>query len=389
MQQRQWVNTIRTGDEVAGIYLLGAATLQQSRNGPYWRLELRDRSGAVEAKIWSPLSTAFTDLAAGNMVDVHGKAGQYRDQVQITIEALSLLADDDSLAHINLADFMPSSERDPEDMLAEIEALCHKELTHKPWRKFALAVLNDPALRPRLLMAPAAKSVHHAYRGGLLEHSLSVATLCLRMADHYPDLDRQCLFVGALFHDIGKLEEMSGGLANDYTDAGRLIGHISLSLNMLAAHLAKSGLSQALVLHFQHLLLSHHGEPQFGAVRQPATAEAFVLHFADNTDAKVAQCRMLLPAPQPAAQPTAESNCAPEAPNQAAPCTEPEQEAPMQWTPWQSLLGRALCRPPRTPAEKKAKRAAGREKSTEANAPQASPDSPEKDEKEWSQCSLL
>ena len=207
---------------------------------------------------------------------------------------------------------------------------------HAPWKLFVRSVLEDERVRLRLPAAPAAKSVHHAYVGGLLEHMLSVAGLCLRMADHYPELDRQMLCAGALLHDIGKLEEMSGGLVNEYTDAGRFLGHIAQGLIMMEPHLAASGLEPALALHFRHLIASHHGEPEYGSPRQPATAEAFALHYADNIDAKLAQWRALFP-PREASSPNGSGDAA-------------GTPGGLEWSPWQSLLGRALCRVPRTPA---------------------------------------
>lgn len=423
MQQRQTIHSLRANEDVHSVFLIGAASLQQSRNGPYWRLELRDATGSVEAKIWSPLSNAYSDLAAGQLVEVTARAGLFRDQLQLTIDALRPLEQEERDS-LTLADFMPASPRPAADMLAEIEELCGEELTHKPWRDFARSVLRDERIRSRLLVAPAAKSVHHAYVGGLLEHLLSVAGLCLRMADHYPELDRQTLFVAALFHDIGKLEEMSGGLANDYTDGGRFLGHIVQGLIMLEPHLAASGLEPDLALHFRHLLASHHGELEFGSPRQPATAEAFALHYADNVDAKIAQWRNLFPAthsPKSDADQTgAEAMAADALPapdegrpekGDAAPEARPEltdqadqadgEARSMLWSPWQNLLGRSLCRPTRTPDSPKKKKTARSGKKagrkSEADVPgEGAPGGPAPAEapapakaREERQCSLL
>jgi 3'-5' exoribonuclease len=139
------------------------------------------------------------------------------------------------------------------------------------------------------LTAPAAKALHHAYAGGLLEHTLAVTRLCLALADLYPRLDRQILFMGAVCHDMGKIWEISSGLNADYTQAGRLLGHISLGLDRLAPFLASSGLEPSLAEHLRHLILSHHGAREFGSPVLPATAEALALHYADNTDAKLNQ----------------------------------------------------------------------------------------------------
>ena len=252
MSQRQCIRDLEVNGEADSVFLLGGASLQQSRNGPYWRLELRDAGGAMEAKIWSPLSASFHDLSAGQLAHVRGRVGLFREQLQLTVEDLRVLTDEEA-ARVDLAEFMPASPRPVPDMMEELDAMIERELTHAPWKLFVRSVLEDERVRLRLPAAPAAKSVHHAYVGGLLEHMLSVAGLCLRMADHYPELDRQMLCAGALLHDIGKLEEMSGGLVNEYTDAGRFLGHIAQGLIMMEPHLAASGLEPALALHFRHL----------------------------------------------------------------------------------------------------------------------------------------
>ncbi len=323
MTEHQKINAVSAGDAISSIYLISLASQQQSRNGPYWRLELKDAEGTLEAKIWSPLSLSFPSLAAGQMVHVEGRVSLYRDQLQLTVDALRVL-DEEEIAGLPMEEYVISSSRPASDMLEDIENLCEKELTHKPWRKFMRSVLSDKRIRPLLLKAPAAKSVHHAYAGGLLEHMLSVAELCMLMAGHYPELDRQTLLAAALLHDIGKIDEMEGMLVTEYTDEGKLLGHIVQGIVMLEPYLRKSGLEPELVMHFKHLIASHHGVPEFGAVREPATPEAFVLHYADNIDAKLAQCRGILP-----------------------PAGEGEG---MAWSAYQTLLGRSLCRPVRTPA---------------------------------------
>ena len=320
MYEHQKISAMTAGDEIRSVYLINQASLQQSRNGPYWRLEFKDASGTLEAKIWSPLSLSFPALAPGQMAEVGGRIAVYRDQLQLTVEGLRVL-DEEEASLLPMENYLPSSERPAADMLADIEALCEEVFTHKPWKKFVRSVFSDKRLRPLLLRAPAAKSMHHAYAGGLLEHLLSVAGLCMHMADHYPDMDRQALLAGALLHDIGKLDELSGPLATEYTDEGRFLGHIAQGLIMLEPFLQKSGLEPELAMHFKHLVASHHGEREFGAVVLPSTPEAFALHFADNMDAKVNQCRNVVPA----------------------------QEEGMAWSPYQNLLGRSLCRPVRTP----------------------------------------
>ena len=351
MSDHQHINAMTAGDDIRSVYVISQASLQQSRNGPYWRLEFKDASGTLEAKIWSPLSLSYPALAAGQMAHVEGRLTLYRDQLQLTVDSLRVLTEEE-MAELPMEDFMPSSARPAADMMADIEALCDEVLTHKPWKKFLRSVLADKRIRPLLMKAPAAKSMHHAYAGGLLEHLLSVAGLCMRMADHYADMDRQLLLVAALLHDIGKIDEMGGLLVTEYTDEGRMLGHIVQGLIMLEPFLQKSGLEPELVMHFKHLVASHHGEREFGAAVVPATPEAFALHFADNMDAKYNQCAQVVP-------------------------NAGEGEG-MAWSPYLSFLGRSLCRPVRTPeapAEEK-RRALRQEKKAEAR-------------QEERQCSLL
>lgn len=325
MEKTQRIKDIAAGDEVRSLFLVSAASQLQAKNGPFWKLEIKDASGSLEARIWSPVSQAYADIRAGSLAEVEGRAESYRDQLQINVGRLRLLTPEET-EQADLSVFLPSGDRPAAELLEEAEALCRKELTHKPWRAFALGVLGDPDIRPRLLTSTAAKGVHHAWVGGLLEHSLSVATLCLRLCDHYPELDRQTLLTGALFHDLGKIAELSGGLANDYTDEGRLIGHIGLSLEILAPHLKKARVEPELALHFKHLILSHHGLYEYGSPRLPQTAEALALHYADNLDAKLAQSRALF-----------------------------RDVTESAWSPYQRTLDRALYQAPRTPRREKSR----------------------------------
>lgn len=324
MEKGVFVKDIVPNAEAAGIFAVREAVQAQSRNGPYWRLILADASGDIEAKIWHPLSAGFSEIPAGTLVQAQGHASLYRSTLQLAIEQFRPLTSEES-ASVDQTMLVPSSPVAPETMFEELKALCREEFTHKPWRTLALAALDDPELGPAFRIAPAAKSVHHAYAGGLLEHTLGVFRLCRRLADQYPELDRQTLLAGALFHDFGKIREFSGGIANDYTDEGRLMGHLMLGVSLLAPLLARSGLETPLRTHLEHLILSHHGELEYGAVRQPQTPEALALHYADNLDAKLAQCRGLFAAL--------------------------DGEAP-GWTPWQATLGRPMYRAARTPEQR-------------------------------------
>lgn len=293
MDKIQFITDLKAGQEVASLFLLSSASQGQAKNGPFWKLALRDATGSLEAKIWSPQSQAYPELRAGDMCEVYGRVSIYRERLEIAVDRLRVLSDGEK-ASIDLADFMPASERSAAEMLEDLRSLCAKTFTHAPWKKFITALLRDEEFTGKLLPAPAAKGMHHVYAGGLLEHTLSVATLCMLLADHYPDLDRQTLLAGAVCHDLGKVWELTQGLNFDYTSEGRLLGHMQLALDYLEPRLRKAGLEPELAVHFKHLILSHHGQHEFGSPRLPSTAEAFILHYADNIDAKMNQIRTAL-----------------------------------------------------------------------------------------------
>lgn len=291
MEKGIHVKDIVEGARENGIFLAQEARLGQGRNGaPYWSLKLTDASGSIEAKIWHPLSLSVTSIAPGTLIQVSGHASLYRDQLQFVIEKIHELQDGEKEG-MDISEFIRSSPYGIDNMFVELEEICRREFAHPAWARLMSAILQDPEIKNRLREAPAAKTVHHAYAGGLLEHTLNVTRLCLHLADSYPDLDRQTLAAGAILHDIGKIRELTGGLSAEYTREGKLLGHIVLGCEIIARFLPASGLEPELAEHLRHLILSHHGELEYGAARLPQTAEAFALHYADNLDARLGQCR--------------------------------------------------------------------------------------------------
>jgi len=340
-QKTRFIAELAPGQSLADIFCIGEARLGQAKNGPFWTLVLEDVSGQVEAKIWSPAAQDYADLRPGQFVWVEGQVGSYRDKTQINVERLRVLPAEEFSP--DMSQFVASSSESPELLLEKLAGLCRTSIAHAPWRKFVAAVLTHPDFRPRLLEAPGAKNVHHGYRGGLLEHTLAVCQLVLAICERYPALDRDTLLAAACCHDLGKAWELTPGPARDYTDAGRLLGHIVMSLELLDPILAKSGVEPALALHFKHILVAHHGQYEFGSPRQPQTAEAFVLHFADNIDAKLNQIFGSF-----------------------------ESDAPGQWSPYVRTLERYLYNPVRAPRE----------------TPEAKPGKAREKEKDVAQCSL-
>jgi len=290
---KRMITALNLGTEVDEIFIIAAAQQGQARNGPYWRIEFRDASGNISGKIWSPQSQSFPELPPGTFVAVKGRVISYRDQLELSVEHMRILSDEEK-SQIDLSLFMLSSPYRPEDMMQELLDLADKHLVHMPWRRLVRGVLMDGEIGMALRMAPAAKTMHHAYTGGLLEHTLSVTRLCMRLADQYPRLDRQALFAGAVCHDLGKLWELSAGIVVEYSQAGKLLGHIFLFLERLNPFISRAALEPELAEHLKHLILSHHGSYEFGSPRLPATPEAFALHYADILDAKMQQVEKVL-----------------------------------------------------------------------------------------------
>lgn len=322
MEKGAYVKDIKEFQRVEGIFLTKDCRLLQSRRGDnFWSLRLLDATGALEAKIWHPLCESFAELPGGAFAHVSGFCKPYKDRPQLNIDKLDFLSQEE-IDKLDISQFVHTNSRPPQEMFAGLLSLCETEFTHEPWRRLVFSVLNDDRIKPLLLRMPAARSVHHAYAGGLLEHTIGVFNLCRLLAGQYPQLDRQTLLAGALFHDIGKLREFTDDITTEYSQAGRLIGHMILGLNIIAPFIAQSGLEPHLAEHLEHLILSHHGEPEYGAARLPQTPEAFALHHADNVDAKLAQCRSSLE-------------------NVNAP----------GFGAWESTLGRALFKPLPTPEQ--------------------------------------
>lgn len=324
MNQRIDIRDVSSNQPIAQTFVLAQASLGQSRNGPFWKLVLQDAVGSIEAKIWSPQSNEYSDLAAGQIVFVEGLTSSFRDRVEVKVDRLRLIAPDEE---VDLAELMRVSEVPPETLLANLEELLRRHLHYPPWRKLTSKVLTTPEIRQLLLMAPGGKAIHHAYIGGLLEHTLSVCQLCLGFAEQYSHLDGEILLTAAAFHDLGKAWELSSGLVADYTDRGRLLGHILIGLEVLAPFMKSCGAGPELLDHLRHIIISHHGEYAYGSPKMPMTGEAMALHYADNLDSKM---------------------------NQVASAFE-EVPEPGGWTSFQRSLDRFLYRPVPTPGQERPK----------------------------------
>jgi 3'-5' exoribonuclease len=325
--KKTYVRDLAEGNSISEVFALSKAQRKEAKNGPYWQLTLTDRTGNIEARIWFPQSQQFEALQPEQFVAVNGQVASFKDQLQMNISDMAVI--DPREAGLDLTDFVPSSTIPPEELLQEMEEFLHAELTFKPWKALCKSVLHDEHIRASILSAPGAKSIHHAYAGGLLEHTLAIMRICKALSQLYPQVDKEILLVAALFHDLGKAFELSHGISREYTDAGRLLGHIQLGLETLEPFLRKTkDLPEALAMHLKHLIVAHHGELAFGSPCLPQTVEAFILHYADNLDAKVNTVHGAL--------------------------TAPDGEEVSGWSEYHRTLGRYLYQPMRTPVSAKA-----------------------------------
>ncbi len=283
------IAALSEGQQVDEVYLLIKKQLASTKGGkPYGALRLGDASGEIEAKLWDQAGELLAPLAPGQAVRVSGRVQAYNGQMQMVLSSLA------SEPGADAAQFLPRSPCDPGELwqrLAEVK----QAVKNSQLQRLLRAFFGNQELRRAFELAPAAKAAHHAYVHGLLEHTVSVAGLARLAAGHYPHLDGDLLLTGALLHDIGKVEELTLGPPLDYTDAGRLEGHLVLGARMLDARLAGlKGFPASAAAHLRHMILSHHGTEEFGSPVKPKTAEALVLHAVDDLDAKTMMIRQVI-----------------------------------------------------------------------------------------------
>jgi 3'-5' exoribonuclease len=279
-----YVGTLPVNDPVTAQFLVLSKEIRQKKTGePYLSLHLADRTGEIEAKMWDNVAEVMDTFERDDFLKVKGIVQVYQNRSQLTIHKLRRLEDHE----VDLADYFPSSERDPEEMFAELRGIVNG-FTNPHLRALVNSVLNDEALAAMFKMAPAAKTIHHAYRSGLLEHVLSLCTLSRLTAAHYKTIDLDLLLAGAILHDIGKVEELSYARGFSYSSEGQLLGHIILGLRLMHAKFEKlHDFPPKLRTLVEHMIVSHHGELEFGSPKVPIFAEAVLLHHLDNLDSKM------------------------------------------------------------------------------------------------------
>lgn len=279
-----FVNQIQEREWIESPFLVRDKLVGMAKNGkPYLSLKLMDRSGEIEGRVWDRVDELTALFERNDFIVAAGKASLYLGKMQLVIQELSRLDE----SQVELADFLPVSSRPVAEMVAELRSWV-AGFGDPHLRRLMEAFLNDAKWLAAFSRAPAAKAMHHVYLGGLLEHSLAVAALADDICRHYPGLRRDLLITGALLHDVGKISELRFERSFEYSDAGKLLGHIVIGVELVEEKLRQLGdfpMEQAILL--KHLLLSHHGQYEYGSPKRPKTLEAVVLNFIDDLDSKI------------------------------------------------------------------------------------------------------
>ena len=290
----QFIAGLADGQVVSSLFLVREKEIRTSvRSGKSWlELNLADRSGSIPAKMWDNFETLAKTFELDDVVRVRGRVKVYNGQKELTLEQIVPTSDNE----YDLADFLPHTKHDVEKLYASVRAAIAG--MKNPWLKqLLLSIVEDPDIAPRLKRAPAAMTMHHAYLGGLLEHVVSLVGLATAVSAHYPELDADLLLTGVVLHDIGKLDELRYVRGIDYSDQGRLLGHIVIGIRLVQEKCrAIEGFPAPLAVLVEHLMVSHHGTYEFGSPSLPQIPEAVILHLIDDMDSKMAAMRATLDA---------------------------------------------------------------------------------------------
>ena len=282
-QSHIWIEEISENQKINGSYMVKEKRAGTTRKGdPFLSLVLADRTGEVEARIWEGADELAPLFSEGDIVHIEGHSSSYRGKLQLTLSNLEV-----SDSEVDLAVFLESSDRDTSEMMKALRRILNS-LDNVHLKALIDRFLNDRQFVSQFEKTPAAKNFHHSYVGGLLEHTLAVCRLAVRVAELYPELDRDLLISAAFLHDIGKIKEFNCNHAIDYSDEGRLLGHVVLGVAMLEEKLRDlKKFPVDLSIRLKHLILSHHGQYEFGSPKRPKFLEAFALNFMDDLDAKM------------------------------------------------------------------------------------------------------
>ena len=286
-----FVKDLTADQSITTFFLVHEKEIRNTTGGKaYLRMELGDRSGTVEARMWEQFEVAAKDVGRDDFVKVQARVEIYRNRPQLSLLQFRLARPEE----IDLADYLPHTPHNVEELYRQL--LGYVEGMKNPWLKQLVArTLNDPAVAVRYKRAPAAKVMHHAYLGGLLEHVVALCGLAQLVATQYPELDVDLLLTAAVLHDVGKLDELCYERSVTYTTEGQLLGHIVMEVETVAKAMDSiEGFPANLKTVVQHILISHHGQYEFGSPKLPMIREALVFHYLDDMDSKMAAVRAAL-----------------------------------------------------------------------------------------------
>jgi len=279
-----YIKDIKAGEKICDFFFVTEKNLAYSQKGsPYLNLRLKDKTGELDGKVWDNAQDMEKVFRKGDFIYIQSRALQYKNAIQLSVMS-ARKADDQE---IEAAEYFPVAKEDPGKMFSELMAFVAAVETPS-LQALLQSFFQDEEMASLFKRAPAAKGFHHVYIGGLLEHTLSVVKILAWLAGHYEGLNRDLLMTGGILHDIGKIYEYSYDGVVDYTDEGRLVGHIVMSVEMVDRRISDlPDFPPQLAMELRHILLSHHGTLEFGSPKRPKTMEALVVHFADDLDAKV------------------------------------------------------------------------------------------------------
>lgn len=284
MHPLQTISSLKEGDWVDTTYLVTSKQVSIARNGvTYLSLKLADKTGEIDGKLWDNAESVAGVFEREDFVRVKGVAANYQGSMQLKLKTLERVAD----SAVDLANFLETTPRDRDEMIRGLQATA-EGLGNAHLRRLMQSFLGDKEFVESFRRAPAAKSLHHNYIGGLLEHIVELIALSRDVARHFPGVDIDLLTVGAFLHDIGKVKELSVRKSIEYTTEGRLLGHISLGYEMVADRInAIPGFPAELTMLLKHIMLSHHGEYEFGSPKRPKIQEAIIINYLDDLAAKI------------------------------------------------------------------------------------------------------
>lgn len=296
MTKKLYLNQIKEGERVEGVFLVKYKALQVGKTGKsYLNIVLMDRSGESEARVWDDAEVIAGGFEKDDFVEVRGRSQAYNGRIQLSLVEVKRRDE----ATVDLADFLPATAKDIDAMYAELREIV-AGMGDKYLRALLLAFIDDPDLAWRIKAAPAARSMHHPFIGGLLEHTLSAMKLMKFVGLHYraegyTEINPDLLLTGIFLHDIGKTLELNYRRSIDYSDAGKLVGHLVMGVEMVNARAASiPGFPEELRLLVNHMIVSHHGELEYGSPKRPKTLEAFIVHQVDDLDAKINSFSLLM-----------------------------------------------------------------------------------------------